>query len=169
MRIVEHYDTPDGRAVRFWALEPRLLVGGTILGPVDGEHLKRSYGVTHVLSVESEHDDEGKGFQPDVRERWAFPDSGSPKGAPWTEPGAIPVSNVEACIRFARRVLEQPHTVLYLHCMMGGARSPCIAYAVLVHMGFDCDDVRRELVKCGANLRPIYIASIEHVLGGLVA
>lgn len=173
MRRIESYATPDGKASRFWARQ-RLLVGGRILGADDGAFLRRVYGVTHVLSVELEHDDEESGFHPAARLRVPFPDSEHP------EP--IPPFIIGACVGFARGIMPRTDSVLYLHCMMGGARAPAIAYAILLSAGADLiqlprggnlfeaaalklgAELRAELTEAGANLRPVFLTSIHEAL-----
>lgn len=131
--VVETYNVPPGPAVppqqwadgggakRFW-LHERVLVGGSILHEADGLHLQRDYNVTHVLSAESEHLDEGKGFAPNRARRTPFIDSGvAPNEA-----------TVHAALDFADEALRDQSAVLYTHCQLGGSRGPAWGYLVCV-------------------------------------
>lgn len=102
-----------------------IMVGGSLLGPGDWDHLHRDFGITHVVNVETEHDDRGK--LPDVNLcQVQVPDDGTP----------FPADKVlAACLFVSEKLLrvagtgEEPK--FYVHCQMGGSRSPGFAYAIM--------------------------------------
>ena len=105
-------------AIRHW-MDPRVLVGGSILGVEDWKHLQRDFKVTHCLSVESERSDDGKGIEDLI---WL----------PIPDNGRIPGSVFLPAIYYADWVLtHDTQAKLYVHCQMGGSRSPAIGYAIL--------------------------------------
>lgn len=104
---------------RWWA-DDRILVGGSLIDELDWKHIKSQFGIRAVLSVESEHSDIGKG----IDEPYLYqpvPDDGLPKPVEWWI----------TCISFAYGVLRDPARKVYVHCQMGGSRSPAMAYAIL--------------------------------------
>jgi len=166
--VVERYRVPaepgagGGPAIRWW-LHPRVLVGGSILSEQDGLHLQHDFGVTHVLSVESERLDDGRGFAPDHCCRAAFPDDGR----------RIEPALLERVIEFADRVLRQEGTTLYCHCQLGGSRGPSLGY-LIAHglLGAPREQVLGAIRRVRAPLSPAegpdlhrgYVLSIDDVL-----
>lgn len=104
---------------RWWA-HPNILIGGSINDAEDFAHIVKDFGVTHVISVESEHTDEGKVPAP-LRTYLPVPDDGSPP----------PAAHWRALVTIAKLELLLPGGVLYVHCQMGGSRSPAAAYAIM--------------------------------------
>ena len=156
--IIESYRLPNGEtARRYWALPGRILVGGRILSPRDAENLRSKYGVTHVLSAESEQDDETTWFDASTRARFPFPDDGRP----------IHVDLCRGILAYAREVLAIPTAVLYCHCRLAGSRGPSLAYAALRVLGRGPSEA---LEQCGrrmiyaTGLHPAYVESIEMAL-----
>jgi protein-tyrosine phosphatase len=104
---------------RWWA-HPRILVGGSINDADDFDHLVIAYGVKHVISVESEHTDKGK--VPTERLTYLpVPDDGSSPS----------IGHWKALVLAAGAALQDEDAVLYVHCQMGGSRSPAAAYAII--------------------------------------
>ena len=108
---------PTHVVARYWVV-PQILVGGSILDSEDWVHLRDVFGITGVICVESEHSDSGKG----IEKLCELPtlDDGQPK----------PKELFVDAIVFAREVLGAGGR-LYVHCQMGGSRSPAFAYAIL--------------------------------------
>jgi len=136
MGILEHYTNklylppgqPLGARMTRYQVNQNIIVGGSIVDVDDAEHLARDYGVTHVLSVESERDDAGKLAPFKSAARFAFPDNGHPP----------PPECVLMCIGFLNTaMLSTPRPIIYVHCQAGGSRSPSIAYALLRAQGHD--------------------------------
>lgn len=109
---------------RWWAHE-RILVGGSLIDNADWNHLRKDFGITALLNVETEHSDVDKGVADDGHFcECQFPDNGS---APGEEFWAT-------VLLFAKRVLHEEKSKIYIHCQMGGSRSPAVGYAVLRHV-----------------------------------
>jgi predicted O-methyltransferase YrrM/tetratricopeptide (TPR) repeat protein len=132
-QTVETYVVPAGPAVppqkhagggparRFW-LHPRVLVGGSILSKEDGLGLAEKYGVTHLLSAESERLDDDRGFDDNKRCRVSFVDDGA----------SIDEKLLHEALDFGVKALSAPDSVVYAHCQLGGSRGPSMGY-LLVH------------------------------------
>jgi hypothetical protein len=101
---------------RYW-VHPQVLVGGSINDEEDWQHLHRDFFIQSVLNLETEHSDEGKGIA--RLSECRFPDVGEP----------VPRGLVRQAVSFAK--LAAGFGPLYVHCQMGGSRSPAMAYAVL--------------------------------------
>ena len=124
------------------------MVGGSILDETDWRHLQRDYGLAGVINVESEHSDQGKGiillFESGIR----WPDDAQPR----------PAIYWRTCIDAARAVLA--HGPVYIHCQMGGSRSPAVAYAVLrMVFKYSPEKARDALLACW----PFYDVVAHHV------
>ena len=97
-----------------------IIVGGSVLSREDYEHLVKDFGVRAVINVETEHSDVGL-VPSELLCEARYDDNGQP----------IPVATIRKLIEFAER---EKHTgMLYVHCQMGGSRSPGAAYAILRH------------------------------------
>ena len=107
--------------VQRWTLRgiPSLLMGGTIIDVRDFEHLRDDFRITHVLNLETEHSDIGK-VSCDLCE-YPTPDDGQMKASSW--------------FRFAQEFLsiplQLPDPVVYVHCQVGGSRTPMMVYFLL--------------------------------------
>ena len=119
-----------------WFPDPKILVGGSILNKEDFEHLQRDFGVTAVLNVEQEHTDVGKVVGVPLCEL-PTQDDGQPKPTEWWFAG----------IGFsAPLLLDSSSNVLYIHCQMGGSRSPAMAYGCIrAILGLSQEDALRRL------------------------
>lgn len=102
---------------RSWVTED-ILIGGSIIDLPDWAHLRDDYGITGVINVESEHSDAAWGI-PELLER-PMPDDGTPRKA----------EDIRAIVEFARAQFAKRGR-LYVHCQVGGSRSPAAAYAIL--------------------------------------
>jgi CheY-like chemotaxis protein len=107
-------------ASRYW-VRKGLMVGGSICDANDWEHLKTAYGIEAVINVETEHSDIGRGFHVENLLESTTQDDGTPFSA----------ENILNVISFAESNKEK---ITYLHCQMGGSRSPAFAYAILRHV-----------------------------------
>lgn len=103
--------------VQRWWVTPNLMIGGSICDNADWLHLSKDFGIRSVLNVETEHSDEGKGI-PNLSE-CRVPDDGSP----------FPFGLVRHAVSFARLMIGLGP--IYVHCQMGGSRSPAFGYAIL--------------------------------------
>lgn len=141
-----------------WWLSERVLIGGSILGADDWSHLRDAYGITAVLNVEIEHSDADKGIAT-LCELPTF-DDGLPKPPMWFVAGA----------QFGKAALAHPAARLYVHCQMGGSRSPLMGYVILRHV-FGCtadkalDAIRVVKPTYGEHpFHKFYLASAEAAL-----
>lgn len=113
---------------RWWATQ-NLLVGGSIISPADGKHLAADFRVGVVLSVECERSDEGRWEEG----RW----EGAHCWAPFSDTGGDASEAMRKLLAFVRCHAYDywPPGVAgpryYVHCQMGGSRSPAAAYLVL--------------------------------------
>lgn len=125
MSIVETYKVQFVNGpladVQRWKLDgiPRLLMGGTILDAADWEHLRKDFGVTHVINLETEHSDVGKVPREQLLEI-PTPDDGTMKPAEWFDIGG-----------FVRTAFRNPASIIYVHCQAGGSRTPMMVYFLL--------------------------------------
>lgn len=103
-------------ANRWWATN-NILVGGSILNSEDWQHLKKEYGIDAVVNAETEHDDINKGIDNLLQVR--VHDNGGP----------FPNSYIHQLVHFVKRIGKDK--TFYVHCQMGGSRSPAFVYAIL--------------------------------------
>lgn len=111
---------PPATILRWWIPGYPLMVGGNIQDAADLEHLRRDFGITHVLDVESGRPattDHGEGLYCKVE----MVDNGMPMAPPLL---------IQACA-YAKDILANPANKLYIHCHMGASRSPAYVYAIL--------------------------------------
>lgn len=164
MRILETYlapagldeqHEPAGEARRYWAIEHKLMVGGVLLDVSDRMHLSSAYGITHVLSLDDAHSDDGKVGQ---THRACCPFgglSGKPTIGKYTS-GGEERDPVEDAVRWVKNLPAD--AVVYAHGRLGHMRGPLAAYMVLrVRHGLSAEDAQR---RCGRGP-----ASPEHPWG----
>jgi hypothetical protein len=111
------YSPDPTHATQRWWVNPDILVGGSIYDASDWNHLYKDFGVRSVLNVETEHSDEGKGIP--ILSECRVPDNGDP----------FPPGIVRHAVSFAK--MNIGFGPIYVHCQMGGSRSPAFAYAIL--------------------------------------
>ena len=105
--------------LRWRIADRRIIGGGSIVDATDWEHLKRDFGVTHVLNLDTKTD---AGIVPgEALCEVQVTDNGMAIAAPL----------LSSCCDFAKSVLANPGAVLYVHSGNGGARAPAIIYAIL--------------------------------------
>jgi len=104
----------------------QLLVGAAPRNRGDFEQLVTNHGVTHVLNVSDDQlaytihmAPSGLGHL-----RLPFRDDGSVPPDAWFEQG----------VRYAFEAISA-HGVVYVHCLVGSARAPAMAYAILRRLG----------------------------------
>jgi hypothetical protein len=111
------YAHDPAHPVQRWWVTPDILVGGSICDLTDWCHIRDHFGIRSVINVETEHSDVGKGVE--CLCECPVPDDGTP----------FPKDVVRHVVSFAKiRIGIGP---IYVHCQMGGSRSPAFAYAIL--------------------------------------
>ncbi len=115
---VLYHHNPEHTFNRYWLPGYPIMVGGSVLSADDWAHMASAYGLQRCVNVETEHSDRGK-VPDDVLCEAQVHDDGSP-----FRPEAI-----GEVIDFARRFPVNER--LYVHCQMGGSRSPGFSYAIL--------------------------------------
>ena len=104
---------------RWWASDD-ILVGGTIYNAADWQRLKQTYGVSACVNVENEHSDVDNKIDLLIEAR--APDDGSSRT----------IKSFHDVFNFVHGVLKpDPKAKFYVHCQMGGSRSPAYAYGIL--------------------------------------
>lgn len=121
MRIAERYVNTlyGGHVCQRWWADDLILVGGSIIDEADVQHLRCDLGVRAVLNVEVERSDSQKVMGIPLLEL-PTQDDGTPKPIEWWAAG----------IAFTAPLLWSGSCV-YIHCQMGGSRSPAMVYGVL--------------------------------------
>jgi protein-tyrosine phosphatase len=117
---VNQFAVPPVTVLR-WAIDPfPIMVGGNVQSRDDWEHLRRVHGMMFCLDVEAGRANDDRVYDYAYK-KVELVDNGTPFSR-----DAIR----EACL-FARESLCPYRGKLYVHCHMGGSRSPAIAYAIL--------------------------------------
>lgn len=147
-----------------------IIVGGSVISAADWDHLERDHGITHCINVESEHSDVGKMAPDKLCERQVHDDA-SP----------FPVQTVrDICSFVSAARAANPAAKFYVHCQMGGSRSPAFAYAVLrgsfglspspaleaINRGFPHRKAFGDEIYGWHDTHKRYIASVEAALEG---
>lgn len=153
----------DHLCERWWA-HPWILVGGSINDAADYQQLVDSFGIRGVVSVETEHVDDG--IVPADRLWYVpFPDNG-------VDPGPDVWHRVIAGAKAAFEIDRSGNpTPIYVHCQMGGSRSPAAAYVVMRALLLMSDDgaltaIRRTRSSYGAHqFHQTYLNSARRALG----
>jgi hypothetical protein len=143
---------------RRWWINDRILVGGAIVSEADGLHLVNEYGIGAVINLQAEAVDPPIDGIPSVR--FPIADDGTSK----------PVEFWAGVIGFGNQALGDSRKI-YVHCAMGGSRSPAGAYALLrtffKRSPREAVDLIRESVPTyGAQVQGHlnYINSCEHAI-----
>jgi protein-tyrosine phosphatase len=134
----------------------RIAVGGGIWTD-DQMALLVNMGITHIINMQIEFDDNSIAAAYDVKILWnATDDDFQPKPAHLFQKG----------VDFAMEALDQPDTKLYIHCAAGVHRAPMMTLAVLRSLGYSLDDAsnllesRRNVV----DLADVYVRSVEEFM-----
>jgi protein-tyrosine phosphatase len=130
-------------------IQPWLLVGAFPESAHEVEMLQRHEGVTAVLNLQTDEDNEEARFFAEHPET-LYADSG-------VKLCRVPVRDFDVshlqqmlpeCVAVLRRLLDEGHTV-YLHCTAGINRSPNVAIAYLHWcLGWELDSAVKHVEKC---------------------
>jgi protein-tyrosine phosphatase len=106
-----------GNLTRRWWAHPNILVGGSIYDAADWQHLVKDFHMFACVNVENEHSDNEKNIQ------WLLeapaPDDGTPRT----------IDSFHRVFDFVNKLGRE--SSIYVHCQMGGSRSPAYAYAIM--------------------------------------
>ena len=105
---------------RYW-IDPQMMIGGSILGREDWSHLVRDFTIGAEITVECEHSDADRGIPEGQLIELPVADDAQPKPSSWFLAG----------VGFAANWMGPGQQKLYVHCQMGGSRSPAMGYAIL--------------------------------------
>lgn len=127
-----YYPDPRIKVARWWV--SHWLVGGSVIDEDDWTGLVFNHGLEYCINVETEHSDQGK-LPADRLCEAQVADDGSP----------FPDAMLRRIADFmdGRFVNSKG----YVHCQMGGSRSPAVAYFLLRYL---CG-ASRELALVGVN------------------
>lgn len=109
---------PPCENLRWW-VGSNIMGGGSIVNADDWAHLRKDFGITHVLNLDTKSDAEF--VSPEKLCEVAVTDNGMAIAAPL----------LAACCDFARATLATSNAKLYVHSGNGGARAPAVIYAIL--------------------------------------
>jgi protein-tyrosine phosphatase len=136
----------------------RIAVGGGIWNSRDNMEALKKCGVTHIINMQVEVEDEERlGQEHGIEVLWnPTHDDFEPK-----EPSLL-----EAGVKFADAALKREHTKLFIHCAAGVHRAPMMALAVLGSMGWDLEKAQDliEDKRPVADFAEVYVESVERFL-----
>ena len=113
-----HYQ-PTIQTYRWWVPGYPLLGGGSIVDSDDWEHIKRDFGCEFCINVQDERSDVGTVPDAELCEAQVS-DAHAPP---------FPHAALEKVLGFA--CSKPAETKLYVHCQMGGSRTPGFLYLLL--------------------------------------
>lgn len=164
MSIAEDYTNRryENHPCQRWWAHPWILVGGSINDAADYQHIVDAFGVRGVISVESEHTDD---VPTDRLWYTPFPDNGIDPGPDvWHRV----IQGAKAAFEIDRSGNPTP---IYVHCQMGGSRSPAAAYVIMRSLLLMSHDgalaaIRRTRPNYGAHqFHQTYLNSARRALG----
>lgn len=116
--LFENYRVRDGREARRYWIHDRILVGGEIVSPEDGEHLARDAGMTHCLSLVD--DPTGIDRLPDRVKTLTVPCGDK-----------VSTGELHTMLDWAHAAVRDPKVVIYCHCAIGDSPSAAIAWMLM--------------------------------------
>ena len=139
----------------------RIAVGGGIWHS-DAKMLEvKAAGITHIINMQIEVDDEAALAAPHGIEVLWNPtdDDFMPK----------PPEIFEKGVKFAREALEDPKAKLFVHCAAGVHRAPMMTLAILGPMGRTLEEARDfiEDKRSVADFPDVYVESVREFLPSL--
>jgi protein-tyrosine phosphatase len=136
----------------------RIAVGGGIWNSRNNMEDLKTGGVTHIINMQVEVEDEEQlGLEHGIEVLWnPTHDDFEPK-----EPSLF-----EAGVKFADSALKQEDTKLFIHCAAGVHRAPMMALAVLGSMGWNLEKAQHliEDKRPVADFAEVYVESVERFL-----
>ena len=135
---------------------PRLAVGPAIMTPENMRRLAAA-GVTHVLGLESDFDDNTITGNTGMIVRWLPQlDDLRPKPPEWFEQG----------VSFVEEALHREGSRVYVHCLAGIQRGPMMVLACLGATGMELVEAMNLIksVRPGVNFPLPYVLSVQQFL-----
>lgn len=114
-------------------------------------------GVTHVIDMQIEFDDTPLGVPYGIQVLWnPIDDDFQPK----------PPEVLERGVKFAREILDEPGTKLYVHCAAGIHRAPMMTLAILCSLSWSLSDAMAliEARRPVVDFADVYVRSVERFL-----
>lgn len=134
----------------------RIAVGGGIWNAENMAEVARA-GVTHIIDMQQEFDDTPLADPFGIEVLWnPTEDDFQPK----------PPALFQRGVDFAKRILDEPETKLFVHCAAGIHRAPTMALAILASLSWTMQDAmllierKREM----ADFAEVYVRSVERFL-----
>jgi protein-tyrosine phosphatase len=141
-------------------IDGRMAVGGGVWTAENMSEVARSK-VTHIIDMQIEFDDRALAEPHGIEVLWLpVDDDFKPK----------PRTIFERGTEFARVVLEEPGTRLFVHCAAGVHRAPMMTLAILCSMNWDLDAAIRliEAKRPIVDFPDVYVRSVERFLDARV-
>lgn len=145
-------------------LEYSRITDSLYVGPQYREGGKRTLlqaGITHVVNMRSEFDDEAHGLilTDDVSAGYCY--------LPTTDDEPIAPDHISKGIAFIDRAIKEGGKV-YIHCSAGVGRAPSMAAAYLISMGYGAEDALALIAKARPFIRltPRQIHSLKQLEEG---
>jgi protein-tyrosine phosphatase len=138
-----------------WVTE-RIALGGGIWNARNMEELAQA-GVTHILNMQIEFDDQPLAAAHGIQVQWnPTDDDFMPKPAEMLQRG----------VDFALGALEDPNARLYVHCAAGVHRAPMMTLAVLCAMNWEMEAAMRliETRRPVVDFADVYVESVRRFL-----
>lgn len=136
-------------------LSPNLAIGGFIGTPENMCKLS-DHGVTHVLNLQAEFDDQALVGSTCIRVIWV----------PLRNDGPLPPEALSAALDACLPILDAPEHRLFVHCLAGQRRAPWFCYALLRATGLSAGEAvgRLALAEPRATLAAGELAAAESLL-----
>ncbi|HEY1461887.1 MAG TPA: dual specificity protein phosphatase [Terriglobales bacterium] len=137
-------------------LTGRIAVGGGIRSAENMVEVARS-GVTHIIDMQIEFDDTALAQPHGIDVLWN----------PTEDDFEFkPASLLQRGVDFARTVLDEGNTKLFIHCAAGVHRAPMMTLAVLCSIGWDLQDAKQliQVRRPVADFADVYVESVEKFL-----
>jgi protein-tyrosine phosphatase len=134
----------------------RIAVGGGIWNAENMAEVSRA-GVTHILDMQIEFDDTALASPYGIEVLWnPTDDDFKPK----------PPEMFQRGVDFARRILDEPETKLFVHCAAGVHRAPMMTLAILCSLSWSLQDAMRLIEKRRpvVDFADVYVRSVERFL-----
>lgn len=134
----------------------RIAVGGGIWNAENMAEVARA-GVTHILDMQVEFDDTPLARPHGIDVLWNPTDD---------DFKSKPPELFQRGVDFARRILDESGTKLFVHCAAGVHRAPMMTLAILCSLSWSLEDAMRLIEKRRpvVDFAEVYVRSVERFL-----